>query len=75
MNKNITDGGPAFPVNDPGGVNSMASGMSLRDWYAGMALQAIIIQSGDFQDGSILKNAASMSYSYANAMLRARGEP
>lgn len=35
---NQNDGGPAFPCNDEHGY----SGMSLRDWFAGMAMQAMI---------------------------------
>ena len=34
------DGGPAFPVTDRS--RSHYPGMSLRQWYAGMALQGLI---------------------------------
>lgn len=41
--KKAADGGPAFPAE--GGFDSGLSptpGMSLRDWFAGMALQGIL---------------------------------
>lgn len=49
----INDGGPAFPLavtdasfcNENGGHNFRVDnvpGMSLRDWFAGMAMQAIV---------------------------------
>lgn len=43
MSKKINDGGPAFPCE--GGPESGLypdSGMSLRDWFAGMAMQEMI---------------------------------
>lgn len=41
MADKINDGGPAFPrsAND---CDNGAPGMSLRDWFAGMAMQAIV---------------------------------
>jgi len=37
----INDGGPAFPVpTDP--LNPGTNGMSLRDWFAGMAMQGML---------------------------------
>ena len=38
MSDAIEDGGPAFPV-------SLYDGMSLRDWFAGMALPKVIEES------------------------------
>lgn len=40
MSKPINDGGPAFPVSvgmGPLSANFASPGMSLRDWFAGMA--------------------------------------
>ena len=41
-----TDGGPAFPVPSNvirlEGTTTLLSGMSLRDWFAGMALQGLL---------------------------------
>ncbi len=60
------DGGQAFPV---GGV-MQGDGMSLRDWYAGMALQGLIAHGiGDKTDQIV----AEVSYMVADAMLKARG--
>jgi len=55
-------GGPAFPV---GGSN----GMSLRDYFAAQAMQAILHQSDTFW---IV--AAPLAYQYADAMLEARNK-
>ncbi len=38
----INDGGPAFPMPISNGGYSIIAGMSLRDWFAGMAMQAIV---------------------------------
>lgn len=70
------NGGPAFPIptlereywdRKQGEPN----GMSLRDWFAGMALQGALAcpgNSGKFAD------FASDAYQYADAMLAARKE-
>jgi hypothetical protein len=86
MNK-INDGGPAFPIADPfrldpvtvDEMKRIASGMSLRDWFAGEALKGMLAYPGDESRGSHHNNntpdgVAAMAYEYANAMLRARGE-
>lgn len=69
------DGGPAFPCQPRDGqgfpCGEMMAGMSLRDWFAGMALQGAIAcpaSSGKFAD------FASDSYQYADGMLAARKE-
>ena len=41
MSDKINDGGPAFPIQGGLGLNS-TKGMSLRDWFAGMALQGLL---------------------------------
>ena len=77
----IYDGGPAFPQTvafSPNGEAVTAGmyfaegpGMTLRDWFAGMALQGII--------GSIFctpevtfKECAGRAYGMADAMITAR---
>ena len=76
MNTTQNNGGPAFPIptlereywdREQGEPN----GMSLRDWFAGMALQGALAcpaSSGKIAD------FASDSYQYADAMLAARKE-
>jgi hypothetical protein len=44
---NKSDGGPAFPCDGPEILNARHSGMSLRDWFAGMAMQRLLIVAGD----------------------------
>ena len=64
MSKN--DGGQAFPGGHP------PNGMSLRDWFAGMALQGLIDPRAMSPGTEIL---AEKSYSFADAMLAERGDP
>lgn len=84
------DGGPAFPiatahvqsVADREGVPVATvsknlgtyPGMSLRDWFAGMALQGILAQPLDSSCSFNPKLCAESSYEYADAMLTARKE-
>jgi hypothetical protein len=62
----INDGGPAFPRT--GWPNE--TGMTLRDYFAAKAMQALI-PSGQTVDS--MKYAES-AYALADAMLKARGE-
>lgn len=62
------DGGCAFPAIKANGQIIMG-GMSLRDWFAGQALPAIIEKYSDRHDSAWLANAA---YKSADAMLEAR---
>lgn len=85
----IKDGGPAFPVfindeviisnlkTDPklaGELANMRIGMSLRDWFAGMALQGIMSKQymEKIPDGYPPAHRASEAYRYADAMLEER---
>jgi hypothetical protein len=81
----IDDGGPAFPVPDGTryvkehfnghGESEVlsrvsAKGLSIRDWFAGMAMQGLLSNSGEhygYQEG--LERTA---YQIADAMLEAR---
>ncbi len=69
------DGGPAFPTPDK---RYPDKGMSLRDWFAGMALQGIISSHyGHKHDGVIIKHPvdyAKCAYNYADEMLKERGK-
>lgn len=69
----IKDGGPAFPVfPETGGGHALAfQGMTLRDYFAAKAMQAIISNPNcPLPDAKI----AQVSYSVADAMLKARDE-
>jgi hypothetical protein len=66
--------GLAFPLNGYEG-RIVATGMTLRDWFAGMALQGYI--AGHSGDNSVFPEcgfAAKRCYDYADAMLKARAE-
>jgi hypothetical protein len=71
----INDGGPAYPTIGDGGWGK-DPGMSLRDWFAGQAMAAIITHNpprrgGDPVDDEDMARARG-AYSYADAMLAAR---
>jgi len=63
MNKNINNGGPAFP-------GQAHAGMTLRDWFAGHAL-AGLIASGSTAHLST-KIVAQMAIDQADEMIAAR---
>lgn len=81
----MNDGGPAFPMpsgNEPR-VNETThynEGMSLRDWFAGMAMQGIAMyersQGTVYENLSVasLRDSAQMAYQLADAMLAERGK-
>jgi hypothetical protein len=58
------DGGPAFPVYN----GSLHDGASLRDWFAGMAMQGLLTHD----DEGLIPETARDAYRYADAMLKAR---
>lgn len=63
---NVNNGGPAFPpFHDP---KNHASGMTLRDWFAGQALAGLLAYPSD-ENPSHMPYAA---YKLADAMLKAR---
>ena len=59
------DGGPAFPTH-------CEAGMTLRDWFAGMALQGMLAQPLDSDCAFNPRLCAESSYEYADAMLASR---
>ena len=64
MNEKPNTGGPAFPVSL--GMQPGWSGMSLRDYFAGLAMQGLIIEIPQpINDG-----LARLAYSIADAMLK-----
>lgn len=72
------DGGPAFPAPAfavPSALDrekvlllGKTQGMTLRDWFAGMALQGLLAYPGEAMADSL----PSLAYEYADAMLKAR---
>jgi hypothetical protein len=58
------DGGPAFPTQD-------YDGMSLRDWFAGQALNGLISASDNLED---LGPAVRLAYQLADDMLVERSD-
>lgn len=66
------DGGPAFPQHgwssNPDVVERMSGqgGMTLRDWFAGKALSAIVLDDWEYA------KVATIAYKFADAMLAAR---
>jgi hypothetical protein len=80
---NIDDGGPAFPRPMVGSGSSNATseqdGMSLRDWFAGQALQGMFAHVAgnhvdEMADGAIRKPFHKAAYAMADLMLEARKE-
>lgn len=80
MNKET--GGPAFPATEVnGGTDGIGckdgiwhyKGMTLRDWLAGMAMQAILART-DSRFSTTLEFVGGKAYQYADAMIKAREE-
>ena len=70
------DGGPVHPTTTENGVYGPMHGMSLRDYFAGQAMQGKLaansIESGHyFTDPGL----ADIAYEMADAMIEARNEP
>ena len=69
MEDKVKDGGAAFPSSFRYDLEDWADpGMSLRDWFAGKAMAAIIAHYGVHE----LTEDADIAYEYAEKMLRAR---
>jgi len=83
MNEKLGDGGPAFPVPEEHGQQMQpdgkweqrwigsSPGMSLRDWFAGMALNAI---AGPYSSEHRIQYCGDLAYKLADAMLKARSQ-
>lgn len=69
MRKPNHDGGSISPDMLPDGLGGLSAngGLSIRDWFAGMALQGLL-QNGAYSPSQITVAA----YSFADAMLAAR---
>ena len=72
----MKDGGPAFPVPMGFDINGLtypathSEGMSLRDWFAGMALQGLL--SLTTASGGKFEDYATDAYTIADAMIKER---
>lgn len=72
------DGGPAFPCDwkdfqpETGNqvVREQFPGMSLRDWFAGMALQGLVANGSESRTLVVVGEA----YAFADAMLAERNK-
>ena len=63
----MIDGGPAFPINaNESADRCIYTGMTLRDWFAGMALQGMAPHIDDEV------KAARWCYEMADSMLKER---
>jgi hypothetical protein len=64
---NTNTGGPAFPVCDAARIHEL-EGMTLRDYFAAKAMQALVSADQMTPHDYVAKDA----YGYADAMLKAR---
>ena len=71
--RNIETGGPAFPqvATNPDG-DLYQPGMTLRDYFAAKAMQALISANGPMPTGAWPTHAERTAYWIADAMLKAR---
>ena len=61
--------GPAFPATEAHGLNNGLPGMTLRQWYAGLAMQGLIAQSSGTALGSPVGAGAAYAFAMADAMI------
>lgn len=75
------DGGPAFPIVHQGfgysdgsseHASTIAEGMSLRDWFAGMALQALLSDPSRSQGSHWPTSSFHLAWFIADGMLETR---
>ncbi len=79
MSKPINDGGPAWPTTpvshgysteSPGNGTGCSTGMTLRDYYAGQALNAFLLGGHGKTYGTIAEEA----FNIADVMIEQRGK-
>lgn len=66
----INNGGPAFPVSSEIYNGTGLCGMTLRDWFAGQALNGLLACSTHIGG----EDAANWSFQFADAMIAARNK-
>ena len=77
MNYAQMQNAPAFPVSFKWGKGlHQYNGMTLRDYFAAKAMQAVMTDSMNHNDGGAVyyTEVAEISYEMADAMLEARSE-
>jgi len=78
----MNDGGPAYPTTQTKHFPGMGSGsyvesedgMSLRDWFAGMALQGWLASFGASAHVEDIPALSGFSYEIADAMIAERSK-
>lgn len=68
------DGGPAFPGGD-GGVRDLNEGMTLRDYFAGQALNGFLACTQQGEKIRDFSKVAQGMYLLADAMIAEREKP
>ena len=69
------DGGPAFPVPGfPSEWNEPIHGLTKREWFAGKAIQGILMDA-DFTDRTASQDWADAAVNVADAMIARLKEP
>jgi hypothetical protein len=69
------DGGAAFPFTHASGYgeSTVSEGMSLREWFAGQAMAALLVGTPTEGDSTAFRKAVAISaYQMADEMLKAR---
>lgn len=72
MTNNKNDGGAAFPGGDSEAGEPYYKGMSLRDWFAGMAMMGFAASPSNKVGQWTPEEVAGDAYGYADAMLAER---
>lgn len=67
------DGGAAFPLPISSSTTYRTNGMTLRDYFAGQAINGFVSTNNRLNESEPL-NIAKRAYRIADAMLKARGE-
>lgn len=75
------DGGAAWPCSNGGAAGVEQRGMTLRDWFAGQALDAVVANNTMLNEldrtapaAVMSAKVARMSYALADAMLAERSK-
>lgn len=68
--RTMDNGGAAFPLKEP--TTSDFEGMTLRDYFAAKAMQALLPTISEFPDENWRYGVALDAYQMADAMLKVR---